>query len=196
MATDLYMAFKPYGKGWLKAESQVDMSKNKEELATKPSQPEAGSLFEIEDYSFDIEQTLNISSATSGAGAGKIKLNAFSITRSIDTASTTFFQMACNGTAFESVVLMLRKAMGAGASADEVSGGVFLRFDFKLVAVKTINWNHDEVSPKEAIAFEYGGLQMRYAQQDPSGKLGSVLAAGWNAVRNVADISADAIKQV
>ena len=28
-------------------------------------------LFEVEDYSFDIEQVLNIGSASSGAGAGK-----------------------------------------------------------------------------------------------------------------------------
>jgi hypothetical protein len=30
-------------------------------------------LFEIEDYSFDIEQVLNIGSQSSGAGAGKVK---------------------------------------------------------------------------------------------------------------------------
>jgi hypothetical protein len=30
-------------------------------------------LFEIEDYSFDIEQTLSIGSQSSGAGAGKVK---------------------------------------------------------------------------------------------------------------------------
>jgi hypothetical protein len=29
--------------------------------------------FEIEDYSFDIEQVLNVGSQSSGAGAGKIK---------------------------------------------------------------------------------------------------------------------------
>jgi hypothetical protein len=31
------------------------------------------SLFEVEDYSFDIEQVLNIGSQSSGAGAGKVK---------------------------------------------------------------------------------------------------------------------------
>ncbi len=194
MAIDSYMAFKPYNQAWLTAESQVDMSKNKEELASKPSQPAAGSLFEITEYSFDIEQTLNIGSQSSGAGAGKVTFNPFSITRKIDKASATFYQMACSGTAFETVVLMLRKSLGAGASANEVSGGVFLRFDFKLVAVKTISWAHDDEAPTESVTFEYGGLQMRYAQQEASGKLGTVFASGWNRVRNVADISSDVLK--
>ena len=43
-----------------------------------------GSLFEIEDFSFDTEQTLNIGSQSTGAGAGKITFNPFSITRKID----------------------------------------------------------------------------------------------------------------
>ena len=34
-------------------------------------------LFEVEDYSFDIEQTLNIGSQSSGAGAGKVTFNPF-----------------------------------------------------------------------------------------------------------------------
>ena len=196
MAIDSYMAFKPYGESWLKAESQVDFSKNNEELSSKPSKPDVGALFEVEEYSFDIEQTLNIGSQSSGAGAGKVTFNPFSITRAIDKASTTFYLMACNGTAFESAVLMLRKSTGTGGGGADVSGQVFLRFDFKLVAVKTISWAHDETSPKETVSFEYGGLQMRYAQQDPSGKLGSVFAAGWNRVRNVSDVTAAAISKV
>jgi len=33
----------------------------------------SGGLFEVEDYSFDIEQTLSIGSQSSGAGSGKVK---------------------------------------------------------------------------------------------------------------------------
>ena len=38
-----------------------------------------GGLFEVEDYSFDIEQTLSIGSQSSGAGAGKVTFNPFKI---------------------------------------------------------------------------------------------------------------------
>ena len=48
-------------------------------------------LFEIEDYSFDIEQTLSIGSQSSGAGAGRVTFNPFSITRKIDVATPKLF---------------------------------------------------------------------------------------------------------
>ena len=75
-----------------------------------------GQIFEIEDYSFDIEQTLNIGSQSGGAGAGKVTFNPFSITRKIDAASPMLFQMACAGTPFQTVYLALRKSVGAGAT--------------------------------------------------------------------------------
>jgi len=97
--------------------------------------------------------------------------------------------MACSGTAFQQVTLLLRKSAGAGAMAGGVSGLAFLRFDFKLVAVKTISWSHDDESPKEEVTFEYGGLQVRYNQQDASGSMGTIpiFKGGWNRVRNVQD---------
>ena len=49
-------------------------------------------LFEVSDYSFDIEQVLNIGSATSGAGAGKLKFNEFTISKRSDSASPSFFR--------------------------------------------------------------------------------------------------------
>jgi hypothetical protein len=40
---------------------------------------------------FDIEQVLNIGSQSSGAGAGKVTFNPFSITRHVDKASPVLF---------------------------------------------------------------------------------------------------------
>jgi hypothetical protein len=39
----------------------------------------APGAFEIEDYSFDIEQVLNIGSQSSGGGSGKVSFNPFSV---------------------------------------------------------------------------------------------------------------------
>jgi type VI secretion system secreted protein Hcp len=182
------MTFQEYTNGaFLPAESQVDFSGNSEELFTSPTPLKQGCVFEIEDFSFDVEQTLNIGSQSSGSGAGKITFNPFSITRKIDKASTRFFEMACSGTAFQQVTLALRKSIGTGGGGAGVSGMIFLRFDFKLVAVKTISWSHDDESPKEEVTFEYGGLQIRYAQQAASGKLMPSIIGGWNRVKNVKD---------
>jgi type VI secretion system secreted protein Hcp len=199
MAVDAYLLFQQYGGGWLTAESQVSFANNTEVLmkqpwpvptgATSGSVPNDGpAIFEVTDFSFDIEQTLSIGSATSGAGAGKVTFNPFSITRKIDKASPTFFEMACSGTAFQLVTLMFRKSSGAGAAgAGKTSGVVYLRFDFKLVAVKTISWSHNDEGPEETITFEYGGLMVNYAQQEASGKLKTPVSGGWNRVANTQD---------
>ncbi len=54
-------------------------------------------LFEVEDYSFDIEQTLNIGSATGGAGAGKTAFNPFTIGKKEDEASPALLSLAATG---------------------------------------------------------------------------------------------------
>ena len=138
----------------------------------------------MSEYSFDIEQTLNIGSQSSGAGAGKITFNPFSITRKIDCATTRFFNMACSGQAFQNVGLAMRRSAGSA----QYAGSVFVRFDFKLVAVKTVAWAHDDEAPTETVTFEYGALVIRYAQQDASGKSLPTLVGGWNRVQNIGDI--------
>ncbi len=71
-----------------------------------------GKVFEVEEFNFDIEQTLNIGSQSRGTGAGKVTFNRFTITRKIDQSSPVFFQMACSGTPFALVSLGFRKAGG------------------------------------------------------------------------------------
>lgn len=188
MATDGYMIFQGYDGTWLPAESTVDLGKATEELAQPFTKAGVGNIFEVEDYSFDVEQTLNIGSQSTGAGAGKITFNPFSITRKIDKSSPTLFANACQGKAFQQVSLGLRKSSGT-----DTSGLFYLRFDFKLVAVKTIAWMHDEESPKETITFEYGGLQIRYTPQNSGGSMLPVVAAGWNRTTNTIDTGASPI---
>jgi len=196
MAVDSYMFFQDYNGKYLPSESQVVLSKTVDNndlygpfgdaFAYKGDHAGQCGLFEVEDYSFDIEQVLNIGSQSSGAGAGKVTFNPFSITRKIDCASPTFFQKACAGTPFQTVGLGLRKSAGGN-----VSGMIYLVFTFKLVAVKTISWAHDDEAPKETVTFEYGGLNIHYTQQYPDGKPYPPNKGGWNRVKN---ISADDLK--
>jgi type VI secretion system secreted protein Hcp len=184
MAIDSYTFFLPYTGSALSSESQVDMSQNSEDLATDlKTYATSSQLFEVEDYSFDIEQVLNIGSQSSGLGAGRVTFNPFSITRKIDRASPTLFDMACSGQAFKQVGLALRKS----GNNTQASGIVFLRFDFKLVGVKTISWSHDDESPKETVTFAYGGILIRYCQQNPNGSLNAAIPGGWNMINNKQD---------
>lgn len=197
MATDAYMVFTPYSGSFQLSESQVEFSSDeqgstlgkgiadqKTMAVTGGKITGFGQVFEVEDYSFDIEQALNIGSQSGGAGAGRVTFNPFSITRKIDNASPQLYQRCCAGTAFKQVSLGLRKSVGG-----TTSGLFFLRFDFKLVAVKTISWSHDEESPKETLTFEYGAMIIRYLPQQPDGTLyGTVAQGGWNRVKNKEDI--------
>lgn len=190
MAIDSYLYFEPYTGPALTFESQVKInSGGTDELGAKlAGYASAGNLCEVTDYSFDIEQQLNIGSQSKGAGAGKVTFNPFSITRSIDKASPLMFANCCAGTPFKLVQLFLRKATGAGISAGTANAGTtFVRFDFKLVAVKTISWGHDDESPKETLTFEYGALLISYAMQNADGTMKAMPTQGWNRVNNVQD---------
>jgi len=186
MAIGRYVVFQTYKPEYLVSESQVDLSKAPANAVSKPFiDAGPGHVFEIGDYSFDIEQTLNIGSQSTGTGAGKVAFNPFSITRSSDRISPVLFQMACAGTPFQTVWLGLSKS-GSAAGAS-----MFMSFTFKLVAVKSVTFASDPDTAKETITFEYGGLQIQYVPQSPTGSLGPAVVGGWNRVRNVAD-SADA----
>ena len=54
-------------------------------------------VFEVTDFGFDIEQTLNVGSQSSGAGAGKVTFNPFTITRKADSSSPTLFRQVLSG---------------------------------------------------------------------------------------------------
>lgn len=199
MAINSYMYFQDYKEQFLPSKSQVELKKTVEipsviepflkAAAYKTDKPGQCGLFEVEDYSFDIEQVLNIGSQSSGAGAGKVSFNPFSITRKIDCASPKFFQMACSGTPFMKVGLGIRKSTGGNIQSvgGGSSGAIYLVFTFKLAAVKTVSWAHDDEAPKETVTFEYGGLNIQYCQQKPDGTLLEPVPGGWNRVKNISD---------
>ena len=177
MAIEAYMTFLPYTGAALECESSVAFQ-GSDNLV---SDMKGGTVFEIEEWSqLSIEQTLNIGSQSSGTGAGRVDFKEFSITRRIDKSSATFFKMACSGTPFKNVALALRRASGG-----DTAGLFFLRFDFKLAAVKTISWSHDETAPKEEITFEYGGFHLSYAPQNSDGSQGTTQMDGWDRTKNI-----------
>lgn len=137
-------------------------------------------FFPIESWSVDVEQTLNIGSQSSGAGAGKIAFNPFTVTRHVDKVSPQLFMSAAAGSAFKFVDLIERRSAGHGHS-----GQVYLAWRFGLVAVKTVAWSSDEPTPKETVSFEYGSLTIDYFPQNPDGSLSGGIQAGWDRVRNV-----------
>ncbi len=180
MAVSAYMWFQNYDGSYLESESQIDFSKiaQKSAIAFPPN----NNIFEVENYSVDIAQTLNIGSQSSGAGAGKVSFNPLAVTRKTDRASPILYQMACSGTPFLFVVLVLCKSAGGEGAVT-----VFQKFTFKLVAVKSIAWADDAEAPKDVVTFEYGGLVIEYWVQEADGSMKTKVVGGWNRIKNISD---------
>jgi type VI secretion system secreted protein Hcp len=135
--------------------------------------------FEIKDFSFGIENPTTIGSATGGAGAGKIKFNEFTITKTSDGASPLLFLNAATGAHFDKVTIQMRKAGGDPKS----TGKPFLVFQFGTVFTTKINWSGPgDEGPEESITFVYGTLQVQYQPQKPD----STATTGcWDSIRNM-----------
>lgn len=137
--------------------------------------------FEIKDFSFGVENPTTIGSATGGAGAGKIKFNEFTVTKTSDSASPLFFKNTATGAHYKTVVLEMRKAGGD----PKTSGKPFLKFTFETVFTTKINWSGPgDEGPEESITFVYGKLSVQYQPQKPDGTLGVPITSCWDAVRN------------
>ncbi len=168
---------------FLKFEQSAGASEKIEGESTDSQFPGDKGWFEVKEFSFGIENTLNISSASGGAGAGKADFKEFTIKKQTDRASAILAATCGKGGHYKEVQLHLRKS---GVSPTGPSGGTYLEFHFKLVAVKSIEWSGssgDDV-PEETVVFEYGALKMKYRPQSKDGTLGAVIERAWNKLTN------------
>jgi type VI secretion system secreted protein Hcp len=138
-------------------------------------------VFEIKDFSFGVENPTTIGSATGGAGAGKVKFNEFTIKKTVDSASPSFFKNCATGSHYKTVTLTMRKAGGDPHS----SGQAFKTFTFGTVFTTKINWSGPgDEGPEESITFVYGTLSVEYKPQKPDGTLGVPITSCFDSVRN------------
>lgn len=161
------------GKGGapaIQGESQVN-------IAGETGAAQGAKPIEIDDFAFAVEQTLNIGSASSGAGAGKVTFNPLTVTRNLDKNTPSLFVGASAGQSWPLVIMTVARDNGAGKLVPAV------QFAFKLVAVKNIAF-----TPRtETDTFAYGGLQIRTYNQSPNGNVSQSGFGGWNRVTNVND---------
>lgn len=139
--------------------------------------PPAPFVIEVLTVDFDVEQTLNIGSQSSGAGAGKVTFNPFSIRKRPDAHSAEFWQRVCSGTPYKKVTLT---ASRPGATSP------FFIFTMGLVAIRTLGISADETTDMtELVTFEYGQASYGAAPQNPDGSMGTLVSTGWDRVKNV-----------
>jgi len=128
----------------------------------------------VQSVSFDMEQTLNIGSQSSGAGAGKITFNPFSFKMQGSSLDATLFDMAASGTPFCEADLLL-----------VTSNGPSELFSLRLAAVKTIGFVPDATGHSVTnLTFEYGGIVITNQTYSATGVAGKATVKGWDKVKN------------
>jgi type VI secretion system secreted protein Hcp len=144
--------------------------------------PDFVGAVEISEFSFGAENTISIGSSTTGAGAGKATFKEFTIKKLTDTGSPSLLIFLAEGKHYDNLTLSLRK----GGAGGDTSGAVYLKFEFGMVMVKSIEWSGatgDDV-PSESVVFEFGEIRVTYCQQDTSGALKAPIIKAWSRLTN------------
>jgi type VI secretion system secreted protein Hcp len=140
-------------------------------------------------WSFSLENKLDISSVTTGSGAGKAEFQEFSIKKQVDSASPLLY-LACGcGATFNNVQLVLRKSTGQKTAG---TTQIFLQWTFLMMAVEKVEWAYGDPSPEETVTFKFGACKVEYKKQDPqTGALKPVPEQIWSQVKasNVFSVS-------
>ena len=142
------------------------------------------SAFEILSFELGAENVINIGSISGGGGAGKATFKEFTVTKKTDSSSTQLFSALCTGLHLTDVVIDLRRSGGAAKAMK--SGGVFMKFDMRLVMVQDISWSGsdgDDVC-EETVIFQFGAIAISYTPQGQDGKEKTPLKTMWSRVKN------------
>ena len=134
---------------------------------------------EIQQFSVGSENINSVSSATTGAGAGKATFKELLIEKSVDTMSRSLFALNATGGHLAKMQLYLRKAGVAG-------GKPYLVYAFNMVFLSKIDWSasSDDEQPIERLTFAYGALGIGYYPQKPDGTFGTAVKTSWSQVTN------------
>ena len=141
-----------------------------------------------DEWSFSLENKLNITSHTAGAGAGagKAEFEAFTIKKQVDTASADLFVACGSGAHFDNVQLVLLKSTGDKGAGTQAQSNVFLTWTFSMLAVERIEWSYGDPAPDESIVFRFGACKIAYKKQDKTGQLADAGESAWSQIANSA----------
>jgi hypothetical protein len=134
--------------------------------------------FNVSFFNFGLDNTLNIGSQSSGAGSGKVTFSPLEVHASLSTFAT-LMSAAANGSAFQSCLLNTT-----------LSDGSQTEFEFKLVAIKSLNAvasmpaQANEPARYTDVNFEYGAIEVRSPGSADDGGTGTTTTGGWNIVTN------------
>jgi type VI protein secretion system component Hcp len=140
--------------------------------------PSSNQVFEVSSFSLGATSTSTIGSATSGAGAGKVHFDNFTIEKKVDKYSSGLFTDLASGKSLKSVDIIIRQPSAQGLSP-------VAQYMLKTVFITSIHISSGaSKTPTETIQGEYGAITFDVYQQNASGKTTAAPPGGWNQVTN------------
>src|SRR3990172_7048076 len=118
------------------------------------------------------------STAMGGAGAGKVVMQDFHFTKSVDKSSPKLFEALATGKHLKDATFVIRKA---GGEPHE-----YLKFTFTdaLISSYSTGGSSGEDRPTESISLNFAQIKMSYVEQDASGRAGAATEFGWDIKAN------------
>ena len=136
----------------------------------------------VSSVSFGIENTLNIGSATGGAGAGKAKFNEISL--DVDAGlSTQLFMVSALGGHYGKVTLNFTKV---GSSKPGAIVTYFI-VEMSMVAVKSVEFTSSgDEGVRSKVVLQCGGIKLKYFKVSPTtGEMDTKpIEASWDIISN------------
>ena len=144
-------------------------------------------VFEVSDFDFDVQNTINIASATTGAGAGKASFGQLVIHRSVDKLSPALLSVSATGEHFVAIQLYLRHP---NPTAGGAAPAPFLAYEFQTVFISKIEWSAAAGADlTEAVTFVYGAVAVAFQAANPDGTpAGPPAKSAWSQVQNAASV--------
>jgi type VI secretion system secreted protein Hcp len=135
---------------------------------------------QIESFSWGESNAHTVSSATKGAGSGKVDMQDLHITKTTDSSSPTLFLDCANGTHYGSITLKCREAGGNQIEflTYELGQPLFCS-SFQMSGSQGMN------RPSESLTISYGTIKMTYqAQSSADGSAQAPVVNGWDVTKN------------
>ncbi len=137
---------------------------------------------EVLAWSTGAMQSTTLSSASGGAGGGKVSLQDFSFSKYLDSATDDLLQAMYNGEHLQSVQFEARQAGGeSGTNTPQLT---FLVINMAEVFITSYSIAGSSDRPMESWSLTYGQFGLNYKAQKVTGDEAGAQPVGWDQITN------------
>ena len=135
---------------------------------------------EIDSYQVSATNPPDLTSATGGAGAGRVSHGGMHLTFQTSAATAHLFSKCCVGTHIEKAVLTLRKAGGSQQVYHKIT------MTEVYIAAHQMSGSTSVINSSDCMTLAYGTITHEYFKQDANGQTKSAGPKTWNLRTNKA----------